>query len=457
LALLQDLYIGGWTSYPRTSSQKLPKELDFPTILKNLARMPVYEKLANFLLDKNKKKALTPNEGDKVDDAHPAIYPTGLSPQNITPRHEKMYDLVVKRFFATFGDPAVRESVKATIEVEKENFICKGTRTVEKNWHLLYEPYVKFEEIELPHFVKGQSVENKEISVLSKETKPPKRYTPASIIKELEKRGLGTKATRAAIVDNLFDRGYVNEKSIKATTIGIQTCEVLEKYCPEILDEQLTREIEDEMEDIRHKKKKPEEVKEHAIKFLTKTLIDFKKKEKEIGKGLLGASKDANSFAKCPNCEDGNILMRKGKFGRFLGCSNYPDCKTTYKLPQNGKITQTEQEAGKLLIKVQMPKKGAELIDLLTMNNNNNTSDGGAANSNNKNNPANDENRPKVTGEGDICAKCGKGKMTLRKSFHGFFLGCSNYPECKTIIPLKREEIIALAKPKENTEEKKEE
>src|SRR3989338_8272859 len=93
-----------------------------------------------------------------------------------------------------------------------------------------------------------------------KETQPPKRYTPASIIKELEKKSLGTKATRSEIVDTLFQRGYVTGKAIEATNLGIKTVETLEKYVPKIVDEELTRHFEEEMEKIMEDKIKKEDV-----------------------------------------------------------------------------------------------------------------------------------------------------------------------------------------------------
>ena len=96
------------------------------------------------------------------------------------------------------------------------------------------------------------------IDLHSKETQPPKRYTPSSIIKELEKQNLGTKATRATIVETLFDRGYVKGKAIEATELGIQTLEILEKYVPKIIDPALTRSFEDSMGEIREGKQKEE-------------------------------------------------------------------------------------------------------------------------------------------------------------------------------------------------------
>ena len=115
--------------------------------------------------------------------------------------------------------------------------IAKGTRTIEKGWHKFYAPYVKIEEIELPPVDIGDAVNVKKIMLHEKETQPPKRFTPASIIKELERRNLGTKATRSEIIETLFQRGYIDGTPIRATNLGIKTIETLKEHAPKIIDE----------------------------------------------------------------------------------------------------------------------------------------------------------------------------------------------------------------------------
>ncbi len=337
LSIAQELYTSGYISYPRTSSQKLSEKLGFKKILKALSKDELYKQIAEAVL----KTKLKPNNGKKDDSAHPAIYPTGAI-ANITDRKQKIYDLIVKRFCATFGEPATRETVTIDINCNEEIFIAKGTRTIEKGWHDFYAPYVKLEEEELPECKENDEVKVKEINQYEKETQPPKRYTPASIIKELEKRSLGTKSTRAQIVDTLFERNYVTEKAIVATDLGMKTIETLEKYSPRIIDDELTKHFEEEMDGIRENKKKPNEVLEEAKIFLTEVLIGFKEKEKEIGEELKSAHRETqdieNTLGKCPNCKEGNLMMKRGKFGRFIACSSYPDCKSTFKIPQAGLI-----------------------------------------------------------------------------------------------------------------------
>jgi DNA topoisomerase I len=336
-AIGQNLYTQGFISYPRTSSQKLPAKIGFPDILTKLKRNPEYKELASKLLS---LKKLVPNEGKKTDDAHPSIFPTGNIPDKITPREAKVYDLIVRRFMSVFGEPATRETMKVSIDVSGENFILEGTRTKEKGWHIFYAHFLRIDEVELPSFDKGEKVKISKIENLSKETQPPKRFSESSIIRALEKANLGTKATRANIIDTLVNRGYIKGKSIEATPLGIQTVETLEKYSPRIVDEELTRSFESEMDTIRKDSKKEQKVIDKAKETLNEILEDFKKKEDKIGANLKDAERDsyqiANYVGKC-EC-GGDLMIRKSKFGKFVGCLKYPECKKTFSLPKTGII-----------------------------------------------------------------------------------------------------------------------
>ena len=365
--LAQQLYVNQYISYPRTSSQKLPAKLGFKKILTDLSKQDEY---ADFCKELLKKKELIPNEGKKIDDAHPAIFPTGVKPKkNLNPQEKRMYDLIVKRFFAVFGEPAIRETNKILFDVNGEEFKLEGSRTIQENWHKFYHPYVKLSEIELPKMKEKDTINVKEINKLSLETTPPKRYTESSIIRALEKENLGTKATRATIVDTLFQRGYVKGKSIEATELGMRTIETLEKYCPDIIDAEMTRHFETEMEDIRVNKRKEEDVIDEAKTTLKKITTTFKEKEEIIGNALEKAEAKsfmtANLLGKCPNCKEGNLMIKKSKFGKFVGCTSYPDCKTTFGLPKQGDVRPTDivcTECGHPIVLVRPLKKREENI-----------------------------------------------------------------------------------------------
>ncbi len=424
LELAQSLYLAGVTSYPRTSSQQLDPKLGLPKILTQLSKQPEYELLCKQLL---KLPALRPNNGEKTDPAHPAIYPTGVVPSGLKPNEHRLYDLVVKRFMATFAKAAVRETMEVTLDVKQELFLTKGTRTVEENWHVFYKPYVKLEEITLPDMKEKEAVNIKEIKKVDKETQPPKRYNQASIIKELEKRNLGTKATRADILERLFHRGYLEGVQIKATKLGVETIAILEKHAPMIVDEQLTADFEMEMDKIREGKEKQDKVLDRAKVILTKLLADFKKKEKEVGadiiKSLRETQDEQNFVGKCPTCDTGRLMMKRGKFGAFIACDKYPVCMTTFKLPSVGTVKSSDKVCESCkhpLITVLMKRRKQEVCINPKCP---------AKTSKEEQTEINRIEQNKVE---RTCPKCGK-ELKIRSSVYGRFLGCSGFPACRHI------------------------
>ena len=425
LEIAQELYTSGLISYPRTSSQQLPASIGYEKILNDLAKQKPYADSAKTLL---KKSRIMPNNGKKTDPAHPAIFPTGIIAKGLNERESKIYDLIVKRFLATFAEHAVRQTMFVDINCNEEIFVAKGTRTLEKGWHFFYAPYVKLEEIELPNFKQNDRIKVNKIELLSKETQAPKRYTPASIIKELEKRNLGTKATRSEIIDTLFQRGYVHEKAIEATELGISTIETLEKYSPKIIDEELTRHFEIEMEKIRELKQKKEEILDEAKDAITKIIADFKKHEKEIGEELSKANRETQDemafIGICPACKEGNLTIRRGKFGSFVACNRYPNCKTIFSLPKNAFIKPAKKNCETcgfpMVLAIKKAKRPMEFC--LNPKCPSKHVEGEAG------------EQAKAIAKGEIkrrCPLCKEGDIMLRSSIYGKFFGCSRYPKCK--------------------------
>ncbi|HLC56932.1 MAG TPA: DNA topoisomerase I [Candidatus Nanoarchaeia archaeon] len=335
LELAQALYTNAYISYPRTSSHQLPEALNLRRIIQDLGKQEKYAELCKELL----KSKLTPNNGKKTDPAHPAISPTGIAPEGLTKQEADIYDLIVRRTLATFAKPAKRETLTINLDIKDEPFIAQGTRTTEKAWHVYYGRFAKFKEQELPGVKEHQKIRIDKIELLAKETQPPKRYTQASIIKEMEKKSLGTKATRAAIIDSLYQRNYIWENSIQVTSLGMKTIETLDKYCPEILDVKMTRHLEKNMEAIREGKQKKEKVIGHAKKDLDKILTHFKENELKIGKELTisyeATQKQETLIGKCNLCDgDLRIIYSRKNKSYFIACSKYPECKNTFSLPR---------------------------------------------------------------------------------------------------------------------------
>ena len=342
LRVAQSLYLGGLISYPRTSSQKLPESVGYKEILKKLAKQYKVEGL----ITKNK-----PIEGKKTDAAHPSIFPTGNT-QILSGEEEKIYELIVKRFLSLFCDDAIIDKKRITAKVDKLIFSANGSQIRKKAWMEIYPS--KLKENEVPD-VEGE-VTITDMEIEQKETQPPKRYSQASIISELEKKNLGTKATRSSILETLYDRGYVKGTSVEATPLGISLIKTLEKYSPIIIDEKLTRSFEKEMELIQNAKKdflkKEEKIIEKAKETIIKIAKQFEKHENKIGEELLKANlelreqqKRENTLRQCTVCKKGNLAItysRKTK-RNFIACDAYPDCKTTFSLPPNGTIKKTDK------------------------------------------------------------------------------------------------------------------
>ncbi len=388
LSTAQKLYLNGLISYPRTSSQKIPDSIKPKEILKQLTKQfPDQVKLAT------RKK---PIEGKKDDPAHPSIYPTGELPKKLQDYEEKIYLLVAKRFISAFSPDAItlnkRTKITATLDERSESsnktpvtkngspiasqkkpadvtFTASGLKIKDKGWTQIYP--TALEEKDIPTL--NGEVNIDEIKFEEKETQPPKRFTPTSLITILEKKNLGTKATRSSIVDTLFDRGYLDGRSIQATPLGMQLIESLEKYSPIIIDENLTRQLEEEMENLREpqgadefrgdaSKSESERIKlykerENKIiqkveRLITDISKEFKAKEIQIGKAIMKGveehreiERQNNTLNQCPACKKGNLrITYSPRFkSYFIGCSNYPDCKQTYGLPGNALIKKSDK------------------------------------------------------------------------------------------------------------------
>ena len=343
-SIAQRLYLDALISYPRTSSQKLPPVIGYEAILKQLGRTREYAKLTAELLAKS---ALKPAEGKKEDPAHPAIYPTGNLPERTLYSTEKnIWDLVVRRFMAVFGESAIRQSVKVTISINGNHFQLNGRRTLEEGWLRFYKPHVQSEDALLPPLKEGQKVSVKRVVLEDKFTKPPSRYNPSSLLRKMEKEEIGTKATRAGIIQTLHNRKYIREERIVVTDLGFEVIDVLKKYCPSVVSIELTRKLEERMNEIQQGKETRENVLRGAIEILKPVTEKLKEKEQIIGARLSQAIQKARLeeriIGTCPICQNGKlVILRSKKTGkRFVGCTNYfeGNCKAAFPLPQRGLV-----------------------------------------------------------------------------------------------------------------------
>ena len=364
LATAQVLYERAYISYPRTSSQKLPPTLGLSKVIAELAKNPAYTELANRLIS---EKRFRPNEGMKTDEAHPAIYPTGVMPKGLTDQEGKLYNLIVKRFMACFAPYAKVARMKVVIKAGAEKYTVSGSRTIEKGWFEFYEYAVAKEKL-LPEFKKGEHIQISKAYMQELQTQPPKRYGKAGLIAELEKRVLGTKATRASIIDTLFKRGYIEGSGIKVTKFGMSIYNALNNNANMIVNEETTRRLDEDMEQISAGKKSEDEVIKEGKEMLMEALKVFDSNKSKIAEEMQKGITDSEvPLGKCLK-DGGDLVIRRSKIGKqFVACANYPNCTVTYSVPQNALIVPTGKTCEHChtpIIKVIRKGKGVFEIDL---------------------------------------------------------------------------------------------
>jgi len=327
MKIAEELYMNGYISYPRTDNTVYPP-LPFDSILQKLGN--VFPEEIQKLMKIRRKK---PVRGKKYSHDHPPIHPVDAYKGK---EYRKLYELIARRFMATLSEDAVIEERKFEMDVG-ELFRGEGKKIIERKWLEIY-PYVKIEEKNIPDMKEGEKIRILDVKIEKNETKPPKRYTQGSLLAEMEKLGLGTKSTRHDIISKLYQRKYIRGKSIFPTPSGIAVTDALKKGAEIITKPDMTARLEEDMGKIAEGKKSFEEVVEESKNILRNAFEILEGKEEVISREIKNAMYRQNFFGKCPKC-GADLIMRKSKNGkRFIGCSNYPECTTTYPLPQKGEV-----------------------------------------------------------------------------------------------------------------------
>src|SRR3990170_2563370 len=345
LAVAERLYLEALISYPRTSSQKLPPDIGYDEILRGIKTQPDYTTLSGKLLGAG---YLRPSQGPKEDPAHPAIYPTGESPKRpLLGPEAKLFDLIVRRFMATFAEPCLRLVSRMILETGPHRFLLRGSRILQPGWTEFYRPYVMEDAHELPHLDVGMQVPIARIRALEKFTQPPPRYNPSSLLKKMEEENIGTKATRAEIIEMLYRRGYVKDIRMRATPLAIHITKLLAKHCPLIIDPEFTATLEAMMEEIQAQETTRRRVLIRAIDHLRPVMLELMAREDNLGAELsevVSAQKTAElTFdSPCPQCGSALRIVKNRKSGkRFIGCTGKweKNCGFSLPLPQFGTLT----------------------------------------------------------------------------------------------------------------------
>jgi DNA topoisomerase I len=185
----------------------------------------------------------------------------------------------------------------------------------------------------------GDEVEVVEAEVLSKETQPPGRYGQGRLIRLMEDLGLGTKATRPNIIQNLYDRGYVHDDPIVPTETGIAVAEALKHFASEISTHEMTAELERSMDAISEGRISKDSVVDESRDVLRRVYEHLENSEEKFADIVWEGIREDSVLGPCKKCGRNLLVKKARKSGkRFAGCEGYPDCDQTYSLPQRGEI-----------------------------------------------------------------------------------------------------------------------
>lgn len=372
MMVAQELYEGvdidgegtlGLISYIRTDSKRISEEA------KEKAKEFILEEYSDeyYKFEENKKAK---TESKKVQDAHEAIRPTSVdrTPSNIKASlsrdQYKLYDLIWRRFVASQMEDSVFDTLNLTCKVD--NLIFKATGST-----LKFDGYTKVynftdrEDKILPTVYEKDLLSSEEVRPSQHFTQPPARYTEASLVKTLEELGIGRPSTYAPTIATILNREYVekNASSLCPTELGKIVTNILEENFQKFVDVDFTAQMENMLDDVAEGDTYWKEV-------VADVYAPLKEAIEVAIENIEKVNMDEETDEICENCGS-NMVIKYGRFGKFIACKNYPECKTT---------------------------------------------------------------KPLVNKVGVKCPKCGKGDIILRKSKKGkAFYGCSNYPECDFI------------------------
>ncbi|MEG0592471.1 MAG: type I DNA topoisomerase [Coprobacillus sp.] len=353
---------------------------------------------------------------ENVQDAHEGIRPTSVlrTPESLKeylkPEELKLYSLIYARAVASLMAPAQLNST--TLSLSNNDYLFKASGSVIKfdGYLRLYGQFEKQTDEILPEVLKDEVLISQDIQKTQHFTKPPARYSEAKLIKELEELGVGRPSTYASIIDTIQTRDYVEviDKAFKPTESGTLTNDKLVEYFDSIINVEYTANMEKNLDGIA-------EGEDDYVHALT-TFEDKFEPLLENAYDKMEQIQPKKTGEVCPEC-GGELVERKGKFGTFVACGNYPECKYVKKEPDE------IQETGEACPKCGSPmifKKGrfgqfeacSNYPECKYIKNDK-------------------KSEPKETDE--VCPNCGS-PIVIKRGRFGEFKACSGYPKCKTII-----------------------
>ncbi|WP_408958856.1 DNA topoisomerase I [Natrinema sp. 74] len=420
MSIAEDLYTAGYITYPRTDNTVYPDDLDPDDLLDDFVGHNTLGESAESLLEADE---ISPTEGDEETTDHPPIHPTGEIPSrgDVSDDEWEIFELVVRRFYATVADAAKWEHLKVVAEVDDHRLKANGKRLVEPGYHDVY-PYFSTTENYVPDVDEGEELALSDVELEAKQTQPPRRYGQSRLIETMEEMGIGTKSTRHNTLEKLYDRGYIESDPPRPTKLAMAVVDAAENYADRVVSEEMTAQLEADMDAIASGEADLSEVTDESREMLAEIFASLADSREEIGDHLKKSLKDDKRLGPCPECGE-DLLVRRSRHGSyFIGCDGYPDCEYTLPLPSTGKplILESEcEEHGlhevKMLAGRQTFVHGCPLC------------------------------KAEDAGEGPIigdCPECGDdhgGELAIKTLQSGSRLvGCTRYPDCEYSLPLPR-------------------
>ena len=333
MSIAEELYTDGYTTYPRTDNTVYPEDLDPEELLDDFVGTEFGDD-AEQLLDLDE---IEPTRGDEETTDHPPIHPTGELPSKgeLSDDEWEIYELVVRRFFATVAEPATWEHLRVVALAGGERLKANGKRLLEEGYHAVY-PYGSTSENYVPDVEEGEQLDLTEVRFEEKETQPPRRYGQSRLIKKMEELGVGTKSTRHHSIEKLYDRGYLEGDPPRPTALAEAVVEAAETFAEMVVSEEMTAQLEADMTAIAEGEATLEDVTDSSREMLERVFEELHDSREEIGEHLQESLKADRRLGPCPECGD-DLLIRQSRQGSyFVGCDGFPECRFTLPLPSTG-------------------------------------------------------------------------------------------------------------------------
>ncbi|OUP09506.1 DNA topoisomerase I [Collinsella sp. An2] len=424
MRIAESLYMAGFISYPRVDNTVYPRSLDLGGIVKGLAAgSPALAPVCKKVL----AGPMKPTRGKTETTDHPPIHPTGQgNPETLDGGQKKLYMLIARRFLATLMGPATIENTKLAIDVAGEPFTASGDVLVSPGFREAY-PYGLKRDEQLPPLSEGDAVDVHDIKLEAKQTEPPARYSQGRLVQEMEKRGLGTKSTRASIIERLYQVRYLKNDPIEPSQLGMAIVDALHEFAPRITTPEMTAELDEDMTKVAEGQDTQDHVVDHSRALLAGMLDDLIEHKDDLGEAIADAVTADAKVGTCPKCGKDLVMKTSAKTrGSFIGCMGWPDCDVTYPVPSGVKVSPIEgegavcPECGAPRIKCQPFRQKAYETCV------------------NPKCPTNYE-PDLVVGECSVCKEAGRhGDLVAHKSERSGkrFIRCTNYDECGVSYPL---------------------